>query len=287
MSKSIKATKQTPAHLTVADTDPCTAHIILAPPARFNKGNLANPASGSEAAPSSQHRRRTSRSFHASATEGLKSHQPPVSNTTATAAAHLGDHPFHEEDETHHMSLDRSPSPNRNGGWSSPGLTAPFDDDHNHGTITPPGVGPGSSPYSRANGAGGVTWANAKKRSARVNGHPSYQSTNQGFFTRHMRKLSESLPRFANAPETGLKDKPGRSPSGRRSWKELPRHLALLISRRRKLVLMILLPIVLLCILFSPRESTFPANFGLLMSQSTDISCHSREILVPSKHCWR
>ncbi|KAM0250551.1 hypothetical protein ACHAQJ_008561 [Trichoderma viride] len=77
------------------------------------------------------------------------------------------------------MSLSRSPSPVPGGGWSSPGLNM------NSGRTSP------------ANAAGSsVSWESAKMRKHGANGYPSFSTQNQGFFTRHMRRISSSLPRF-------------------------------------------------------------------------------------------
>ncbi len=35
-------------------------------------------------------------------------------------------------------------------------------------------------------------------RNVGANGHPSFAAHNQGFFTRHMRRISSSLPRFTD-----------------------------------------------------------------------------------------
>src|SRR5277367_5077615 len=80
------------------------------------------------------------------------------------------------------MSLSRSPSPRAEGGWSSPGLTTFAD---------------GADNTRQSNSSGNsVTWAGAKKNSELVNGgHKSFPK-NAGFLNRHMRKLSNSLPRF-------------------------------------------------------------------------------------------
>lgn len=144
------------------------------------------------------------------------------------------------------MSLDRSPSPHRDGGWSSPGLNTPYED--SNGRARSPG-----KRYGDLNGGGGpgVTWASAKANSARVNGYPSYQSQNQGFFARHYRKMSEGLPSFAHGGQEDRyaeKEKLGRGRSGGMSFRELPRRVGLLLSRRRKHValFMVLLFAVLL-----------------------------------------
>ena len=102
------------------------------------------------------------------------------------------------------MSLSRSPSPRRGGGWSSPGLTSPYDS-----------VSGKSSPrktYSdlQLNGSASsdnVTWASAKARSEEVNGYPSFSTRNQGFFSRHARKISTSLPTFNMGGRRNFSDK--------------------------------------------------------------------------------
>jgi mannan polymerase II complex MNN10 subunit len=97
------------------------------------------------------------------------------------------------------MTLSRSPSPNPEGGWSSPGLEY---------------FGSGSGRESPSDGfrptnANNVTWATAKKKTEMVNGTALSQAG--GYFKRHMRQLSSSLPTFAHANETYYeKDKPTR-----------------------------------------------------------------------------
>lgn len=156
------------------------------------------------------------------------------------------------------MSLDRSPSPQRGGGWASPGLTTPLEEGST-------GRSRGASPnkrYGELNGGRGVTWANAKASSARVNGYPSYQSRNQGFFGRHMRRISSSLPYFSHGGEEDRiaeKEKAGRGRSGRSTWQELPRRFGMLMSRRRKYVGLAIAVIFALLMWFHKRER-FPEH---------------------------
>lgn len=152
------------------------------------------------------------------------------------------------------MSLSRSPSPRRDGGWSSPGLTTPYDESN----------GRSRSPrkaYGDINGgAQGVTWASAKANSARVNGYPSYQSQNKGFFSRHMRNLSESLPYFAHGGQEDRHAEKERSSRGRNSggsWADVPRRIAFLLSRRRKYAAMLVLAIFAILLWFSKRKNGF------------------------------
>ncbi|KAI1845245.1 hypothetical protein JX265_005400 [Neoarthrinium moseri] len=82
------------------------------------------------------------------------------------------------------MSLSRSPSPVPGGGWSSPGLNIN-------------GSGRSSPAKSSFSGNGNnVTWESARLKSQGVAGYPSFSTQNQGFFTRHMRRISSSLPSF-------------------------------------------------------------------------------------------
>ncbi|CAK7198312.1 alpha-1,6-mannosyltransferase [Sporothrix eucalyptigena] len=79
------------------------------------------------------------------------------------------------------MSLSRSPSPSPDGGWSSPGLNI---------------NGSGRSSPSKAYDANGSASDFARSRNSGASKYPSFATQNQGFFTRHMRQLSSSLPRF-------------------------------------------------------------------------------------------
>lgn len=172
------------------------------------------------------------------------------------SSATLGSTTFNEDDDGHDldrqrdMSLDRSPSPHRAGGWSSPGLSTPMDD----GLVARSrAVSPG-----QAHGHG-VTWASAKQRSERVNGYPSYQSQNQGFFARHMRRLSEQLPTFTHGGQEDRyaeKEKLGRGRTGLIgwNWKGLARRSGLMMSRRRKYVAMLVLAVLTALLWFNKRE---------------------------------
>ena len=181
----------------------------------------------------------------------------------------IGTTPFNEEEE--YMSLDRSPSPRHGGGWSSPGLTAtpPNESSTTNGRLRGPSP---SKKYGELGGGGSehVTWEGAKANSARVNGYPRYQSQNQGFFARHMRRISSGLPyfthggqedRYAEKEKLGRGRIPGRldwrSVKDVNFWKELPRRIGLLLSRRRKYVTLILL-VVMSIFLFSNESKNQP-----------------------------
>lgn len=104
------------------------------------------------------------------------------------------------------MSLSRSPSPRRGGGWSSPGL--------NHTAASgrsSPRKGYGDLHHANG-GPNFVSWASAKAKSDEVNGYPAFSTRQNGFFARHARRISESLPRFnlGVRRDYGEKEKLGR-----------------------------------------------------------------------------
>ncbi|KAF2859632.1 glycosyltransferase family 34 protein, partial [Piedraia hortae CBS 480.64] len=121
------------------------------------------------------------------------------------------------------MSLDRSPSRSHSGGWSSPGLTEDS----------------GCKSYGQLD----VTWAGVKdgKRKA----YPRYQTRNEGFFSRHYRRISEGLLQFVHGMSDGNSKDRRRPTAGR--LKGLPRRIALLLSRRRRYTA---LALVLLLVVF-------------------------------------
>ncbi|KAI1368009.1 galactosyl transferase GMA12/MNN10 family-domain-containing protein [Xylaria arbuscula] len=100
------------------------------------------------------------------------------------------------------MSLSRSPSPIPGGGWSSPGL-----DITSSGRSTP-----AKMTFSSPN-PGAVTWESARMKSRGVTSYPSFSTQNQGFFTRHMRQISSSLPSFSNHSHDMATEKDKPKPS--------------------------------------------------------------------------
>jgi len=171
------------------------------------------------------------------------------------------------------LSLSRSPSPLRGGGWSSPGLTSPFD--NTSGRSSP------RKAYDVHANAGisaqsSVTWATAKAKSEQVHsGYPSFSTRGQGFFQRHARKISESLPKWgANhvGGENGTykdKDYAEKEKLGRGRWRPGKNGITGLmgalrtyvgsIGRRMKLRVLIGLVLVLGFVLFwTTREFSLP-----------------------------
>lgn len=174
---------------------------FLARPRDPRASNVANLAStGSSTAASSHHRRRSSNNFR-------NPPKIPTSLDTPSSSQSSGTHPSRFAQSLDpvpgtpgrlddHMSLSRSPSPQRSGGWSSPGLTTPYNSNSRR-----------SSPIrSYANGsANNVTWATAQARSDQVR---SFSPKNQGF-SRHFQNLSAKLPYF-NSRDYSDKEKLGR-----------------------------------------------------------------------------
>ncbi|KAH8878667.1 galactosyl transferase GMA12/MNN10 family protein [Thozetella sp. PMI_491] len=126
------------------------------------------------------------------------------------------------------MSLSRSPSPVPGGGWASPGLN-----------ITSSGR---SSPARGHPGSNGtpVMWESARMKNTGGSGYPSFSTQNQGFFTRHMRRISNTLPSFSNTAYIE-KEKPAR---GRWDPQNLPlvgrlRSMFARIGRKSKMRLLI------------------------------------------------
>lgn len=93
------------------------------------------------------------------------------------------------------MSLSRSPSPLPAGGWSSPGL-----DINTSGRSSPSTAFPGSNGNQ-------VVWESARIKNMGNGGYPSFATQNQGFFTRHMRRISNSLPQFNTSTHYAEKEK--------------------------------------------------------------------------------
>ena len=68
---------------------------------------------------------------------------------------------------------------------------------------------------SAASGSGSVTWASAKAKSDEVNGYPAFSTRKTGFFSRHARRISNSLPKWNLA---GRRDFSDREKLGRGRW---------------------------------------------------------------------
>lgn len=162
------------------------------------------------------------------------------------------------------MSLSRSPSPRLGGGWSSPGLSA----DVTHGKVRAASPNITSINGGTDDSGNGVTWASAKQRSARVEhgGYPKYESQNTGIWRRLRRNLSLSLP-FSEQEKLGR----GRSTGSLKAlwtseWRDIPRGLLALLSRRRKELAMLL---ALVAMMWLWNSSEYGRD-GKLLGHDTD-----------------
>ncbi|PFH58662.1 hypothetical protein XA68_13408 [Ophiocordyceps unilateralis] len=130
------------------------------------------------------------------------------------------------------MSLSRSPSPVPGAGWSSPGL------DMSSGKSSPANTG--------------GPWQSSRTRHLALKGYPSFSTHNQGFFSRHMRRLSSGLPLF-NSGSDACRSEKDKSGNGRWSARNIPlvwrlRSVLGRMGRKLKLRLLVAL-IVLACML--------------------------------------
>ena len=155
------------------------------------------------------------------------------------------------------MSLSRSPSPRPGGGWSSPGLANPY--------ATVSGRSSPAKTYGLNAGTNTVTWESAKAKSNGVNGYPSFSTQGPGFFNRHMRTLSASLPRFNTGPEKTYaeKEKLGRGRWMPRDGTKLAklRILILETSRKAKIRLLIVTAFIFMIILFYMTRKVSPTPY--------------------------
>ena len=139
------------------------------------------------------------------------------------------------------MSLSRSPSPVPGGGWSSPGLNI-----NGSGRSTP------VTGYSTSNGNPTGMWESARQKN--MGAVPSFSTQNQGFFTRHMRRISSSLPRFNSNTHYAEKEKLGRgrlvAPATSANIPLLGRLRGLVARMGRKMKLrLLLISLILFCVL--------------------------------------
>ena len=157
------------------------------------------------------------------------------------------------------MSLSRSPSPQRGGGWSSPGLTAPYDSMSGRST---PRRAYREYPFNVNGGTShrDVTWASAKAKSEEVNaGYPKFSTRNDSFLSRNARNISQYLLSFwKGSKDYAEKEKVqrGRSCAGR------PGRVCAQVSRilwRLRLKLLLVLVFVVATIMFYvTRKSSKP-----------------------------
>lgn len=145
------------------------------------------------------------------------------------------------------MSLSRSPSPSPGGGWSSPGLNI-----NTSGRSSPATAFPGPNGNQ-------VVWEAARMKNMGKSRYPSFSTQNQGFFTRHMRRISSSLPRFNSNSNIHYAEKEklqrGQwSSTQPGSWLGRMRNILARIGRKAKLrVLIACLLLLVICIFYNSR----------------------------------
>lgn len=99
-------------------------------------------------------------------------------------------------------------------------------------------------------------WESARLKRAGDSGYPSFSTQNKGFFTRHMRRISSSLPRFSISQHSAGVGKekavPDRGPWSGRNVPLLGRLRGIMarMGRKMKIRLLILLLVLLSIILF-------------------------------------
>jgi hypothetical protein len=159
------------------------------------------------------------------------------------------------------MTLSRSPSPRPGGGWASPGLSSPYVDVSGRSS-------PAQGYRGGANGGSSVTWESAKAKSEGVNGYPSFSTQNNGFFNRHYRNISNSLPSFNGGSDKSYAEK---EKLGRGRWMGAPggriarlQNIALRTSRKTRLRLLGVLAIIVMIVLFYTTRKSLPFKFGCI-----------------------
>lgn len=166
------------------------------------------------------------------------------------------------------MSLSRSPSPRRGGGWASPGLTTPYDSINGRAS---PRSGFNEFAFNAGPSNSNVTWASAKAKSEEINGYPSFSTQNNGFFSRHARQLSRKLPSFNLG---GKKDYAEKEKLGRGRWapgrgSKIAPYLGRTVWRMRLRLLMILALILAFVLFYVTRKLELSHFAYSLLTETT------------------
>jgi mannan polymerase II complex MNN10 subunit len=113
-----------------------------------------------------------------------------------------------------------------------------------------------------------VTWESAKAKTDGVNGYPSFTTKNNGFFNRHYRNISNSLPSFNISPDKSYaeKEKLGRGRWMARDGSRLARLRTLILNINRKMrirIFLVLACIIMIILFYTTRKAisrnTYPA----------------------------
>lgn len=195
------------------------------------------------------HRRRLSSGNYDRLNAGIRDLSPSKTGTATTSGLPTIQSDTWD-DSRGHMSLSRSPSPQARGGWSSPGLNTPS----GRSRATTP------KPYTM-NGGHDVTWASAQARSAEVNGYPAYHDKSAGFFGRHLRSISVSLPRFSMGEDDRFaeKEKLGRGrwqPGGGSAIGNILGRFGRMFWRMRLRFMLVIAFVLLVILFYATRKSS-------------------------------
>lgn len=105
-----------------------------------------------------------------------------------------------------------------------------------------------------------MTWESAKAKTEGVNGYPSFSTQNNGFFNRHYRNISNSLPSFNLGPEKSYaeKEKLGRGRWMTRDGSRMARLRSMVrrISRKAKIRMLLIAAFFVMIILFYTTRKT-------------------------------
>jgi mannan polymerase II complex MNN10 subunit len=116
---------------------------------------------------------------------------------------------------------------------------------------TPYDTGGRTSPFANGSSTHNVTWASAQARSAEVKGQSSFNPRNQGFFSKHFRRISTSLP-----VSYGEKEKLGRGRSQNNKFMQFLNRIGWNIWRLRRSVGVVLLVFFSILFFYVTRKST-------------------------------
>jgi mannan polymerase II complex MNN10 subunit len=107
-----------------------------------------------------------------------------------------------------------------------------------------------SSPFANGSSSHNVTWASAQARSAEVKGQNGFNPRNQGFFGKHFRRISTSLPM-----SYGDKEKLGRGRYQNNKFVQFLNRIAWNIWRLRRSVGVVLFIVLSIIMFYVTRKS--------------------------------
>lgn len=166
------------------------------------------------------------------------------------------------------MSLSRSPSPVPGGGWAAPGLIEPYENMGGH-----PSPRQAYGEKNEQTDGNGVIWASPRKRNDQTNGYPNFAPRGDGFFQRHSRRISESLPTFIGRRRSHAEKERGYSSRWAPASGTLLSRIRTFtgnIGRRMRVRILLIFVLVLAFILFYTTREVHPTP----QLQNTDREQH-------------